>query len=128
MIVNELLVALVRPADVASRDFVPLVLLLRSLKVATPEVVDRERVPFSVPVPERRAIEMDVPVVVRSLSKASWSFTVTAGEIVCPAVVVLGCWTKVSFEADPALTTMLPDVMEVRLPLENRTDIVVATL
>ena len=92
LIVKALLTADVSPLLEAVMFFVPLELMLRSLNVARPVAsVVLVVVPLKVPVPVVRVIVTDTPEVETLLPNASFSCTVTAGVIVCPAVVVEGC-------------------------------------
>ena len=67
-------------------------LIERSLKVAVPLTAVTGVVPLSVPLLglARMATPTEAVLVVR-LPLASWICTLTAGEMVCPAVVVVGC-------------------------------------
>src|SRR5947208_802460 len=62
-------------------------------------------VPLNVPPPGLVPIAtvIETVLVVTRLLLASCTWTVTAGVIVWPAVVLLGCWLKVSFVAVPAV-------------------------
>ena len=92
LIVNAELTAEASPVLEAVIFFEPERLMLRSLKVAKPpEFVTCVSVPLRVPVPVVNASVIETPELVTSLPDASLSCTVTAGEIVCPAVVLVGC-------------------------------------
>src|SRR5436189_4907547 len=87
--------------------------MLRSLKVAIPALapvpVSLDVVPESVPPPG--LLPMATVMVGRPLGndvtlfpKASWTVTLTAGVMIVPAVVLLGCTVKASCAAGPAVT------------------------
>ena len=84
--------------------------MLRLENVATPFTAETERVPASNPplgfAP--RAMEI-VPLKLASVfPPSSWAATTTAGEIVLPAVVVLGCTVKARCVAVDAWLTVTP--------------------
>jgi len=92
MIEKGLLIADVNPLLDAERVFAPERLTMRLLKVASPAAsVTCERVPVSVPVPDASAMVTVTPAFRTLLPLASFSWTVTAGDIGLPAVVVVGC-------------------------------------
>src|SRR5262245_61391732 len=67
-------------------------------------------------VPELRvSVTVDVSVVT-ALPELSRTATVTAGLIVAPAVALLGCWTKASLAAAPAVIVNDVEVALVRVP------------
>src|SRR2546425_10289 len=91
--VNGLLATGVAGPLEAVNVFEPARLTLRLLKVATPaESVVLVLVPLRVPVPLLKVITTDTPGTL--LVKLSATWTVTAGEIVTPAVASVGCCTK----------------------------------
>ncbi len=102
-----LLVAPVSVPLVALRVYpVPVLLIDKLLKVATPLTAFTGVVPLSVPppglAPMAMVIEALLPVTV--LPKASWTLTWTAGLMLTPATVLLGCWLNASLLAVAAPT------------------------
>src|ERR1700687_6219834 len=109
VIVNALLTADVLPGFAAVSLLDPTRSIERSLNVARPEeLVTWLRVPLSVPVPEDSEIVIVAPPSATGLPPLSWSCTVTAGVIGCPAVVLVGCWTKASWLAEEMKTHAAP--------------------
>src|SRR5437870_12891129 len=93
--------------------------MLRLLNVAIPALapvpVRFDASPESVPPPG--LFPMATVMVGRPLGndvtlfpKASWTVTLTAGAMMVPAVVLVGCTVKASCAAGPALTVIVPDV------------------
>src|SRR2546422_912886 len=119
--VNELLVALVSPVDDAVSVYVPPILIDRLANVAMPlESVDCVVVPLSVAVlPAGNAIVTDTLGTV--LPNASFACTVTAGKMLAPATVFVGCCTNVSVSTAAAvmvnalLTTETAPLVAVRV-------------
>jgi len=129
LISKALLTADVRPLCEAVMFFVPLAVILRSSNVARPEAsVVRGVVPLREPVPVETVISTERPEVSTSLLYASWTWTVIAGEMANPAVVVDGCCIKTSFVAAPALTMTLLEVVDVSPDAVKLMVIVFATL
>ncbi len=90
--VNELLVADVKPEALALSVFVPIVSNERSLKVARPlALVLRISVPLSIPEPDALATVSATPLAATALPEASRSWTVTEGVIGDPAAAFVGC-------------------------------------
>jgi hypothetical protein len=107
LMLNDELVAPVKPADVAVRVYpVPPLLIERLEYVATPDDAAVLVVPESVPppgfVPIATATVADEDVTV--FPRLSVTATVTAGLIDTPAVAVVGCWTNTTFDAAPTFT------------------------
>lgn len=99
-IVNTLLAMEVSPGLDAVRFLFPMRLMLRSSNVARPSLlVERLRVPLSVPVPDDSAIVTVIPATGTILSSESRTCTVIAGARVAPAAAVVGCWRKTSLFA-----------------------------
>src|SRR5262245_25444110 len=84
---------------------VPDLSMERLEKVATPPTADTVVVPDSVPPPGLvpMATVMLAVELVTVLPKASWTATCTAGEMLTPAVALLGWTVKATFEAAAAL-------------------------
>ena len=79
----------------AVRFLDPLELMLKLLKLAKPaESVVLVLVPLRVPVPLLKVITTDTPGTL--LVKLSATWTVTADEIVTPAVASVGCCVKIN--------------------------------
>ena len=93
--VNELLIAEVKPPLAAVRFLEPTRSMLRSPKVARPvPSVVWLVVPVRLPLPVLRVIATETPGVGTLFPKASFSCAVTAGAIATPAVALVGCWAK----------------------------------
>ena len=81
----------VKPALALVKVLLPLRLMLKSLKLARPlESVVRVVVPLNVPLPLLRLTATETPLVETLLPNASLTWTVTAGEIVVPAIALAG--------------------------------------
>src|SRR5213083_3809362 len=93
--------------------------MLRVENVATPATAATVAVPDRVPSPglvPSAAVTLPLnPVGV--LPCASWTVTCTAGVIVAPAVVLVGCTVNTSWLADPGVMVNGADVAPVRLAL-----------
>ena len=94
--VKLVLVAEVRLGLLADRVYVPAVLTVRLLKVATPFCGVAVKVPAR-PVPPTRATVTGLVAEVTGFPFLSSTATVTAGEMVAPVKAVVGCCTKASF-------------------------------
>jgi hypothetical protein len=119
VILNVLEVALVNPALVAPKVYpVPVLLMDKLLKVATPATAAIVAVPDNVPAPGFVPIAMATEAVdaVR-LSLASNIRTVIAGLIAEPATALLGCWPNTSLVAVPGVILKVLDVAPVNTPL-----------
>ena len=104
---NVLLVALVRPDDVADSVY-PFAawLMLSPVKAATPKLALRVVVPVKVPPPGFAAIAtvIEAVEVVTILPKLSWTETVGGPAIVLPEVEFPGCVEKATFVAAAGFT------------------------
>jgi hypothetical protein len=93
--------------------------MLKSLKVATPLTALTGLEPASVPptglVPIASVIGTVEEVTV--FPPASCTITVAAGDIVAPAVALVGCWRNASLVAGPRVILKVLLVAAVRLPL-----------
>jgi hypothetical protein len=99
VILKALLTADVRPELAAVRFFDPKSLMLRLLNVARPEeFVFSLSVPLSVPVPVLSDSVMLTPELETLLPALSCNCTVTAGVIVAPDTVFVGCCTNTTFD------------------------------
>jgi hypothetical protein len=101
--------------------YVPAVLTVRLLKVATPFCGAAVKVPAR-PVPPTRASVTGLVAEVTGFPLLSSTATVTAGEMVAPVKALVGCCTKASFAGDrgvllPAAMLKPALVAEVRLGL-----------
>lgn len=121
LMLNDELVAPVRPADAAFRVYpAPALLIERLEKVATPETAAVLVVPESVPAPGFVPIASVIVAVddVTVFPMLSATATLTAGLIDTPAVVDVGCWTYTTFDAAPTFTLNVELVAPVR-PAED---------
>jgi hypothetical protein len=96
LMVKLVLVAEVRLGLLADRVYVPAVLTVRLLKVATPFCGAAVKVPAR-PVPAARASVTGLVAEVTGFPLLSSTATVTAGEMVAPVKALVGCCTKASF-------------------------------
>ena len=115
------LVAVVSPGLEAESIYaVPLLLIDRSSKAATPLTALTVSVPVSVPPAGLAATAMviEAPLLVTVLPPASCTLTRTAGAMLAPATVALGCVLNASLVAGPTETLKLVLVAPVRTPLE----------
>src|SRR5512146_1772747 len=106
LIEKALLVSVVNaPEDATSVEPVPAALMLNVEKVATPATAATVLVPFRVPPPGFVPITTATlpPKVFTMFPKASRTETVTAGMIVVLTVVLVGCWSKETWVAAPAV-------------------------
>ena len=104
LMLKLLLTAEVKPELLAVRALLPPRLMLRSLKVANPPAtVLRVVVPLNVPVPLLKTVLTLTPLLVTLFPKVSCNWSVTAGDIVAPAVALLGPCTKTNWLAEAAL-------------------------
>ena len=97
----------------------PLLLIERSLKVATPFTAFTGVVPLSVPPPGfvPMATVIEAVLEVTTFPPASSTLTATAGVIEDPAAVFVGWTVKASFVAVPTETLMAVLVAAVSAPL-----------
>ena len=95
----------VRAPDKASKVYpVPVLSMLRPLKVAMPLEAVLTAVPESVPDPGLLSIVTDTCVassVVQVFSHASRTRTVMSGVMLSPAIVSFGCWPKARLSGLP---------------------------
>jgi hypothetical protein len=96
LMVKLVLVAEVRLGLLADRVYVPAVLTLRLLNVATPFCGVAVNVPAK-PVPPTRVSVHALVAEVTGFPLLSSTATVTAGEMVAPVEALVGCCTKASF-------------------------------
>ena len=98
----------------------PVLSILRLLKVATPLTALTVLVPASVPLEGLVPIAtvIDALELVTVLPPASWTATVTAGLIDAAATVLLGCCTKANLLAAPAVILKAELVAPLRPVLE----------
>jgi hypothetical protein len=108
LMVKLVLVAEVRLGLLADRVYVPAALTVRVLKVATPFCGVAVNVPAR-PEPPTRASVTGLVAEVTGFPLLSSTATVTAGEMVAPVKVVVGCCTKASFAGGRGV--LLPAVM-----------------
>ncbi|HEY5304053.1 MAG TPA: hypothetical protein VIJ86_08350 [Acidimicrobiales bacterium] len=114
---NGVLVAEVMPLDVATRVSVPLELMERLEKVATPLTVVTVNVPKSVPEPVLMAIATDAGDVVTTAPDASSTDTTTEGVIVERRALLEGWVVKTRWVVGPVdVGEKLELVDGVRLP------------
>ena len=109
-----MLMAPVRPVLAALKLNEPACVGIRFEKVAKPFAAATEVVlaPAIVPPP----LMVTVAVLLVGLPNWSWIWTVTAGLIALPAVVVVGCWTKANLLAAVAVTLKLLLIAAVSAP------------
>jgi hypothetical protein len=108
VMVKPALAAEVRLGLLADRVYVPAVLTVRLLKVATPFCGVAVNVPAR-PVPPTRASVTGLVAEVTGFPLLSSTATVTAGEMVAPVAALVGCCTKASFAGGRG--ALLPAVM-----------------
>jgi hypothetical protein len=121
LIVKAELVVLVNPLDEATNVYpMPLLLMDRLLNVATPFMAVTGVVPLKIPelgfVP--MAMATGAELVVTRLLKLSRTWTVTAGVIEEPALVVVGCCANASLLAAAAVMSNGELTVEVSPELE----------
>ena len=117
VMLNAPLVAPVRPVLAAASVYaVPDLSRDRLLKVATPLVAATVAVPLNVEPPGFVPIDIVIvaELVVTTLPLVSCTCTVTAGEMLAPAVVFVGCCAKASLLAVPAVMLNVPLVAPVK--------------
>ena len=89
----------------------------RLLNVASPDpfvVALVVELPVKGPGPVATVMFTVAPESATALPYWSWTCTVTAGLMAVPAVVVVGCWTKLSLLAPAGFTVKVPEVPAVR--------------